>query len=230
MIGIIAAEKDEVGNLLIKINAKIIEFNNICFHIGSLNNMQIIICFCGIGKANAAAATMNMIINFHPTKIINIGMCGSCKSDILINDLLIIESLGYCDVDLTSLNYPLNQLPNEKSEYFIKQSNVLILKKLFNNAKIGSLATADSFISIKNIEQFPTIVQKKIIGFDMEATAIAQICDKTNIDFICLKIVSDNLCTSQHSNVNQYRTNFNIFAKHICQASISILEYFSNRM
>lgn len=228
MIGIIAAEKEEVGNLLKEINAKIIEFNNVCFYIGTLNNMQVIICFCGVGKANAASATMNMIINFHPTKIINIGMCGTCKPNISINDLLIIDSLMYCDVDLTSLNYPPNQLPNEKKNYLINQTNVLLLKKLFNNAKIGSLATADSFINIKNIEQFPTIIQEKIIGFDMEATAIAQVCNKANLDLICLKIVSDNLCTSQANNANQYRTNFDIFAKHICQISVKILEYYSN--
>jgi 5'-methylthioadenosine/S-adenosylhomocysteine nucleosidase len=228
MIGLIAAEKEEVGNLLKEINARIIEFNNFCFYIGSINDKQIIICFSGVGKANAAAATMNMIINFQPTIIINIGMCGSHKPNISVDDLLIVDSLMYCDVDLTTLNYPANQLPNEKKIYPINQSNILLLKRLFNNAKIGALATSDSFINAKNIEQFPAIIQEKILGFDMEATAIAQICNKTNVNFICLKIISDNLCTPQTNHLNQYRNNFHVFANHICQISIKILKYYSN--
>lgn len=227
MIGLIAAEKNEVGNLVKITKAKIIEFNGFRFYIGEIKGSQVVICFSGVGKANAAAAATNMIINFGVDKIFNIGLCGSCRNNIKPGDVIIAKSLEYSDVDLTGFNYPLNQLPEEPLRYEIKEEYINSLKTIIMNAQVGAIASADSVITINNIEAFPSLADKEILGFDMEATSIAQACSKTKTDFLCVKVVSDNL-TLDESSKKQYDNSFKTLSNNICDIALKTLEYYSN--
>lgn len=226
MIGLIVAEKEEVGNLVKSLKSKIIEFNGIRYYIGNIANKQVILCFCGIGKANAAATAMNMITNFGVDQIFNIGLCGSCKTTIKPGMLLIADNCEYCDVDVTPLDYALNQIPNEPSKFSIKSSYVNFLKSLDSDSTIGTIATSDSFVTIQNIELFPSLANKDVIGFDMEACAIAQVCHKTKTDFLCAKVVSDNLAMDANSK-KQYHTNYQMLSKKIEGITKKVLEYYS---
>lgn len=226
MIGLIAAEKEETNNLIKTIKAKIIEFNGIRYYIGSIKDKQVIVCFCGMGKANAAMAAMNMIINFQVDTIFNIGLCGSCRPNINPGSILIANALEYDDVDLTAFNYQLNQLPEHPLQYEIKKKHVDFLKSIIKEPIVGTVASGDVIVSIQNVEAYPSLGNKDVVGFDMEAMAIAQVCNKTNVDFLCVKLVSDNL-TFDASSRSQYDTNYKSLTKQIESISLKVLEYYS---
>lgn len=226
MIGLIAAEKEEVGNLVKSLKAKILEFNGIRYYIGNINDKHVVLCFCGMGKANAAAVAMNMVVNFGVDKIFNIGLCGSCHKDVAPGTVLVADNCQYNDVDLTSLDYPLNQIPNELISYSIKPEYVNFLRTTVSSPIVGTIASGDTFITLSNIEAFPHLADKKIVGFDMEACAIAQICYKTKTDFLCMKIVSDNLLFDTDSK-NLYRANLKDLPKQIEGICKIVLEYYS---
>lgn len=226
MIGLIAAEKIETSNLIKTIKAKVIEFNGIRYYIGNINDKQIIVCFSGVGKANAAMAAMNMIINFGVTKIFNIGLCGACKTNIIPGSILIADSVEYDDVDMTAFDYKLNQLTDEPTKIEVKNEYINYLKTIINNPIIGTITTGDSIISLHNIEAYPTVADKEVVGFDMEAMAIAQVCNKTKVDFFCVKIVSDNISLNSDNN-EQYHTNYKLQAKQIEKICLKVLEYYS---
>lgn len=226
MIGLIAAEKAETNNLVKSIKAKIIEFNGVRYYIGNINDKQVVVCFCGIGKTNAAMTAMNMIINFGVDKIFNIGLAGACKKDIKPGSILIADGLEYSDVDLTAFNYQLNQLPDEPIRYDVKKEYVDFLKSVVKNPVVGTIASSDSIISINNIEAFPSLGNKDVVGFDMEGAAIAQVCNKTHTDFLCVKIVSDNLSHGS-DNHEQYNTNYKTLSKQIESICLKVLEYYS---
>ncbi|MCQ3907643.1 MAG: 5'-methylthioadenosine/S-adenosylhomocysteine nucleosidase [Mycoplasmoidaceae bacterium] len=225
MIGLIAAEKAETGNLVKTIKAKIIEFNGIRYYIGTINNKQIIICFCGVGKANAAMTAMNMVTNFGVNKIFNIGLAGSCKANIAPGSMLIADGAEYNDVDLTAFKYQLNQLPEEPLKYEIKREYVDYLKSIIKNPIVGTIASGDSIININNIEAFPSLGNKDIVGFDMEAASIAQVCSRTHVDFLCVKVVSDNVAYG--NNQDQYNNNFKALTKKIEDITLKVLEHYS---
>jgi len=227
MIGLIVAEKQEVGSLIKTIQAKIIEFNGVRYYIGEIKGHQIVVCFSGVGKVNAAIAATNMIINFGVDKIFNIGLCGACKANIKPGDFLIASSIEYSDVDLTAFDYPLNQIPEEPTRFDIKQTYIDNLKTLIPQAHVGVIASADSVITIKNVEAFPTLVNQEVVGFDMEAVALAQVCNKTKTDFLCVKVVSDNL-TLDTSSKSQYDTSFKTLGRQIEAVTIKVLEFYSN--
>ncbi|MCQ3908088.1 MAG: 5'-methylthioadenosine/S-adenosylhomocysteine nucleosidase [Mycoplasmoidaceae bacterium] len=226
MIGIIAAEKDETNNLVKLTKAKIIEFNGVKYYIGQINNKQFIVSFCGIGKTNAALTAMNMIINFGVTKIFNIGLAGSCKSNVKPGSTIIADAVQYHDIDLTAFNYQLNQLPDEPLKYEIKKENIDLLKSIIKNPIIGTVSTGDAVISLNNIEAYPSLADKEIVAFDMEAAAIAQVCNKTKTEFLCVKLVSDNVSFDPNTH-NQYDTNYKSLSKQIEAISLKLLEYYS---
>lgn len=226
MIGLIAAEKEETSSLIKTIKAKIIEFNGVRYYIGNIGDTQAIVCFSGIGKTNAALTAMNMIINFGVNKIFNIGLAGSCKKDIKPGTVLIADKLEYSDVDLTAFNYQLNQLPDEPTNYEVKKEYITYLKSILPEAIVGTVATADTVVSMGNIESFPSLGNKEVVGFDMESAAIAHVCHKTNTDFFCAKIVSDNLLFDADSK-KQYDTNYKSLSKEISGICLKVLEYYS---
>lgn len=226
MIGLIAAEKAETNNLIKVIKAKIIEFNGVRYYIGNIKDKQVVVCFCGIGKENAALTAMNMIINFSVDKIFNIGLAGSCKGNVAPGSAIIADGLEYCDVDLTAFNYPLNHFPDEPSRFEIKKEYIDLLKTMVDKPLVGTVASSDSIITINNIEAFPSLANKEVLAFDMEAAAIAHVCNKTKTDFLCVKIVSDNVTFSADSK-GQYDTNYKTLAKQIEGISLKVLEYYS---
>lgn len=226
MVGLIAAEKMETNNLIKVIKAKIIEFNGIRYYIGDINGKQTIVCFSGVGKANAAMAAMNMVINFGVDKIFNIGLAGACKSSVYPGATIVADATEYNDVDMTSFGYQLNQLPDELIKYEIKKEYVNYLSTIVDNPIVGTVSTGDTVVSINNVEAFPTVGNKEVVAFDMEANAIAHVCYKTKTDFMCIKIVSDNLSIDQDSR-KQYNTNYKNLSKKIESISLKVLEHFS---
>lgn len=226
MIGLIAAEKMETNNLIKTINAKVIEFNGVRYYIGNINDKQVVVCFSGVGKVNAALTAMNMVINFGVDKIVNIGLAGAYKANIIPGSVLIADSVEYDDVDMTAFKYQLNQLTDEPIRLDIKKEYVDFLKSINKNTIVGTIATGDVVVTLNNIEAYPSLANKDVIGFDMEAMAIAQVCNKTKTDFLCVKIVSDNLSLDSSSD-DQYHTNYKQLSKQIEKISLKVLEYYS---
>lgn len=225
MLGIIIAEREEAGQLLRNLNTKIIEFNKIRFFLAKSNGVLVVICFSGVGKANAAAAAMSMVDNFNPMVIFNIGACGSSRPTVKINDIIVVNKVGYGDVNLEAFGYARNLLPNEKMFY---EANKKYVDKVMNILKdnkpiCGCIVTSDSVITQANYEHFPILTDATILGFDMELMAIAQICYKTQTDFFAIKCVSDNLTLQKKSHL-QYDEAMNNLPNKIVQIVIKIIK------
>ena len=131
----------------------------------------------GVGKVNATIATMKAI-NEGATEIINYGTAGA------VNDLPgivepynfrkgLVLCTGFVDRDMnaTPMGFELGQTPYEK--------NVMI-------GHTGLICgTGDTFATNK-----PDIDCDIV---DMEAYAIAKVCDLHDISFTCWKYISDNV-------------------------------------
>ena len=225
MLGIIIAEREETDKLLQNLNTKIIEYNKIRFFFANFDNVLVVICFSGVGKANAAAAAMSMIDNFNPRVIFNIGACGSSRPNIKINDIIVVNKVGYADVDLEAFGYKKNLLPNEKMFY---EANKKYVDKVMNILKdnkpvCGCVATSDSIITQTNYEHFPALTDATFLGFDMELMAIAQICYKTQTDFFAIKCVSDNLTLQKKLHL-QYDESLTNLPNKIDQIVIKVIK------
>lgn len=126
------------------------------------------IFFTGVGKINAASTTEQIIKDYKPKLVINYGTAGAVNSN--IKGLVQVTGFVDRDMDARPLNFKLGQTPFEK-DIMLGTPEVVC-------------GTGDTFATEK-----PAIDCDVV---DMEAYAIAKICKKHKVEFLCYKYISDS--------------------------------------
>lgn len=130
----------------------------------------------GIGKVNAAYSLTNYIRqNGNPELVINMGTAGSRKHDggQIINPNVFVQR----DMDVTVLGFEKFQTPFSTDPVNLDYGlNIDILPG-------GVCGSGDNFDASEAASDFDVV--------DMEAYALALICSREQIPFLCLKYVSD---------------------------------------
>lgn len=179
MNGIIIADKFEINNLPWKLKEEK-KINQFTFHIYENNT---IVVHSGIGIANAAAATQELISSFKVDHIYNYGAVGA-NDKVKVYDLITPAKVYYHDVFTPW--YKRGQTPGEKEFY----NNSL------NHLMTNNIASGSSFLAnendIKEVNQ-----ELNVDIFDMEIAAIAQVADKNNIPLGIIKCVSDTIGSTE---------------------------------
>jgi adenosylhomocysteine nucleosidase len=130
----------------------------------------------GIGKVNAAyGLTAYLKKNPKPTLVINMGTAGSRKhkAGSIVNCTAFIQR----DMDVTALGFPKWQTPFSADPITIEYGYTL------DGFPKGICGTGDNFAANDEAAHFDTV--------DMEAYALALICQREDIPFLCLKYISD---------------------------------------
>lgn len=195
---IVATEQEllETKNIMEDVEEK--KYYDLHFFEGKINEKNVIVVKCDIGKVNAARTAQILIDNFKPEKVINIGVAGAINPELNVKDIVIGEKLVQYDFDVSSLD------DTEKGEIqgvgkFIESDKSLIeiSKKAIENkmdkdfkAKIGIIASADIFCSDRNLAEQ---VRKEFGAecVEMEGAAIAQICYLDKVPFLVIRGISD---------------------------------------
>ena len=132
--------------------------------------------YCGVGKVNAAHATMKAIAD-GATKIVNFGTAGLvCKKD--LKGLHKVTHIKERDMQAEP-QAPRGVTPFEETP-FAGEIELSPLREI-------TLGTGDSFVQAP--DQWFDEAQIDIV--DMEAYGIAKICAKEQIDFECYKYITD---------------------------------------
>ncbi len=210
MIGIIGAmniEIEAIKNLMTNIKTENIA--HITFYIGKLNNVDCVASICGPGKVNAAICTQIMISKFSPKVIINTGVAGALTENIKIGDIVLANSVVQHDVDTSAvgdekgfisginiINIPCSRAINDKV--------ISVCNELNEHIHVGIIATGDQFIS--SAEKLLHIKNTfNASACEMESGSIGHVCYVNNIDFIALRVISDNANTESHIDYNKFK-------------------------
>ena len=146
----------------------------------------------GIGEIYAAAATQVLIGEFGAEVVLNFGVCGALTKDIGVCDTVIVKGVVHYDFDLTGIDdvvigqYPGYETPIiETTKEFIE-----ISKKAMPNAKEVICASADKFVSDKDIKiRLNTEFGAEVC--DMECAAVLLTCNLHGVPTLIIKAVSD---------------------------------------
>ena len=185
MIGILIADSNEIQ----KFPYDVIETRTINQFEFSIFD-KFVAVHSGIGIANAAAATQELISSFDIDEIINYGAVGA-NEFLNVYDIVTPEKIFFHDV--TTPWYKRGQTPGEK-EFFLNN---------MSSSKNNNLGSGSSFISDK--KEIALIKEELNVDiFDMETAAIAQIADKNNVKLSVIKVVSDSIGNTETSieNIN----------------------------
>lgn len=129
----------------------------------------------GIGKINAAYALTRRLQAARPRVIINMGTAGSRKhkGGTIVNCTSFIQR----DMDVTPLGFERFKTPFSTDPVIIEYGQTI------DGLQAGLCGTGDNFDTSEASSAFDVV--------DMEAYALALICQRENIPFLCLKYVSD---------------------------------------
>jgi adenosylhomocysteine nucleosidase len=209
VIGIIGAMEEEVSILRsVMQNVKIEKTAVFEFILGSLENKDIVLLRCGIGKVNAAVGCAVLLERYKTDFIINTGCAGGVnpaetKIHLNFGDVVISSGLVQHDFDLTAFGYEMGQVP-AMSPIFEVPVNLIdaaagAIDQLKNTGMLpadlkyvdGLIGSGDVFMCQKSridsvLKMFP-----KIRALEMEGAAMAQTCALFNVPFIAIRALSD---------------------------------------
>ena len=192
MIGLIGAMDVEINSLVNRLENKyekqILAYT---FYSGILNNKEVVILKCGIGKVSSAIGCALMIENYNPELIINTGIAGGLNG-LKQYDIVLAKELSYSDVDATNFGYKLGQVPQMPEVYLTDSNYYNKIETFFKNNnisyKVGNVLSADSFI----VSESQLLAKRNgLVAVEMEGASIAQTCYINNTKFISIRFISD---------------------------------------
>lgn len=153
-----------------------------------------VVCICGVGKVNAAMGAQALIDHFGVEEIWNAGVAG-CFHDFPVGTLVVAHHCVQHDMDTSAVGDPVGEIPGLgriELECTAPQADVDTLTQAGFVPRMGVVATGDWFgrdyaRAAMVRDRFSATV------CEMEAGAVAQVCEHHTIPFHCLKIVSDHL-------------------------------------
>lgn len=197
MLGIITAVREEYE--AVYANMKEVTFPSNHLYpvvVGIINNTRVALSYCGIGKVNAAIATSKLLsLDLDINVILNIGVVGATVEGLSTYDIVLVRKAIQTDFDCSPIGYKKFEVPNTDKTHFL--CNIMSLGDcLIGKPDIRSLrqvvcGTSDKFLSTLKDKQ--EVASLGVEVCDMEAAAIAQVCDKHSIPMVSIKVVSDDL-------------------------------------
>ena len=144
----------------------------------------------GIGKVNAAAATMKAICE-GATEIWNFGFAGGFDPSMNVGDIVAISSAVEYDFDLAKLNGTRVGQLNERNSPYIPLSKIENRRCSPSPSSFTSciLASGDRFND--SDDDLALLKELGATVRDMEGAAIAHVCEKEGVPCFSVKCISD---------------------------------------
>ena len=197
-IGIIGAMDLEVEQLKSQMELeRVVTKASMDFCVGRLNETDVVIVRCGIGKVNAALCAQILADVFEVSHIINTGVAGSLNAELDIGDILVSKDALHHDMDVTIFGYQLGEVPQMGFREF--KADEHMIESAVNSCRevnpdlhvhVGRVVSGDQFISSKEVKQ-RLITEFQGDCAEMEGASIAHGAYLNQIPFVIIRAISD---------------------------------------
>lgn len=196
-LGIIGAMVEEVETLLERMKDKASSVKaGSTFWEGKLEDLDVVVVQCGVGKVNAAMCAQVLCSCYEVTHLVNTGIAGSLCADLDIGDLVVSRDAMYHDFDCVNFGYPMGRVPGMDVTAFpadgMMMDHAFCAAEQVNpgHTKIGRVASGDVFVAVKEVKQRIIDVTGALCT-EMEGAAIAQTAYRNGVPFVILRAISD---------------------------------------
>ncbi|OWA36882.1 5'-methylthioadenosine/S-adenosylhomocysteine nucleosidase [Saccharibacillus sp. O16] len=162
---------------------------------GRFQGQEVVVCRCGIGKVNAAAAAQIMASEFHARALIFTGVAGALHPELEIGDIVISSESMQHDMDVSPLGYAPGIIPDQEESYFPADPKLIALAQASCEVEqvryqTGRVLSGDRFVADRNL------VRQLREAFDgacteMEGAAVAQVCRMNGLPHVIIRSMSD---------------------------------------
>ena len=211
MIGIIGAMDEEVISLKRKMIVKQQrDIASMTFFVGTVNEKEVVVVRCGIGKVNAAICTQILIDLFEVKYIINTGVAGGLYPELEIGDIVVSSDTVEHDMDASAVGNPRGEIPRMQKTYFEADEKLIdAAKKAAETLKdagkvyVGRVASGDQFVCSMQVREdiYATFTA---YCAEMEGAAIAHTCYLNQVPFVIIRAISDKADQSADVNFEEF--------------------------
>ena len=192
-IGIITASDDELKPFLDRLGTGCtVRGSMLDFHKAVWNGIELVLCYSGVCKVNAAIAAMMMTGSFRVDALINAGTAGGMDPSVRIMDTVISERLVYHDVadDILTEFHPWLE-----DGFFHADPELLDLAGRYSRlsdfpVRFGTIATGEAFISGE--ARIRISGKWAPLAVDMESAAVAHVAYVNAIPFLSVRTITDD--------------------------------------
>lgn len=210
-IGIIGAMEEEIFALKEKLKVKEVRsIASLDFFAGVLQNKEVVLVRCGIGKVNAAICTQLLIDCFQVDSIINTGVAGALADNLDIGDIIISSDAIEHDMDASVFGYDLGVIPRMEESVFKSDKRLVHIAQkasevLSVNTKVYTdrIVSGDQFISSQEKKKQLTKIFNGACT-EMEGAAIAHACYLNKVPFVIIRSISDKADDSAEVNFSEF--------------------------
>lgn len=197
-IGIIGAMDEEVDILVELMDIKeTLEKASLKFYVGKLEEKDIVLVRCGIGKVNSALCAQILISEFDIDAVVNTGVAGALHADLDVQDIVISTDAIQYDVDTTAFGYKKGIIPRMETSIFVADERLInaayessVEENKGHKVLKGRVVTGDIFISSKELKDELVSEFGAYCG-EMEGASIAHVCTLNNVPFVIIRAMSD---------------------------------------
>ena len=162
------------------------------YSIGRLGSGRIVLLQCGIGKVNATAGVVDLILHYQPSCVVSTGVAGGIDSRLQVMD--VVAGTHTCHHDVwCGDGYAPGQVQGLPARF---EGDPELLRKAGSmeaDVRIvpGLILTGDRFITDRSEQQALKQAHPDALAVDMESAAIAQACYLYAVPFVSFRIISD---------------------------------------
>ncbi|MBU2979494.1 5'-methylthioadenosine/adenosylhomocysteine nucleosidase [Alteromonas sp. C1M14] len=196
-IGILGAMDQEIALIKSALkNCQTRQWKHLTFFTGTLNNAEVVLVKCGIGKVAAGIATTVLIEQYKPDYVVNTGSAGGFDPALDIGDVVIGTAVKYHDVDITHFGYEKGQCAGMPEQYTCDQTMIDAATSATSaisdiKKRQGLICTGDSFVGSDEAAQVILQAFPSLKAVEMEGAAIGQTCYLTDTPFLVIRSLSD---------------------------------------
>ena len=211
ILGIICAMEEELAPLKKIMNLEETRIKaRMEFFKGNIENVSVVMVVSGIGKVNAAVCAQILADDYQVTHLINAGVAGGVKENIVPMDVVVATSLIQHDMDVTAFGLKRGEIPRFETSSFTTDERLTSLALAASrsnheyNTHEGVIVSGDQFISSK--EKIMDLAEAfDAYACEMEGAAIAQAAYLNHIPFAVIRAISDNANTGASMDYEKFK-------------------------
>ena len=164
------------------------EYSGMKYYEGRIENADVVLCTCGVGKVNAALYTQILIDRFGVDAIVHTGIAGSMDETVRHLDVVVADGLTYYDVRKEQLRWC---FPNQTAFFADKKIRDTLVECAGEDVRRGLILTGDGFVS--DCRQKDALKREfpDALCVEMEGCAVAHAAFVNGVSFGVIRCISD---------------------------------------